>query len=95
MNTNGSYRVQFTGTAKGGKKSTAAWPTSEKADLAADPNDLIDTIVDAIDYAELAKDSQGLIKARRLLNNDLRQAIDVYVQGEVSKALHPRSAASA
>jgi hypothetical protein len=53
-----------------------------------DPNDLIDTIVDAIDYAEIAKDLQGLIKARRLLNNDLRQAIDVYVQGEVAKALH-------
>jgi HD superfamily phosphohydrolase YqeK len=52
-----------------------------------DPNDLIDTIVDAIDYAEIAKDTQGLIKARRLLNNDLRQAIDVYIQYEVSKAL--------
>jgi hypothetical protein len=54
---------------------------------AMDPNDLIDTIVDAIDYAEIAKDAQGLIKARRLLNNDLRQAIDVYVQVEVRKAL--------
>lgn len=52
-----------------------------------DPNDLIDTIVDAIDYAEIAKDTQGLIKARRLLNNDLRQAIDVYIQYEVNKAL--------
>jgi hypothetical protein len=52
-----------------------------------DPNDLIDTIVDAIDYAEIAKDLQGLIKARRLLNNDLRQAIDVYIQYEVNKAL--------
>ena len=52
-----------------------------------DPNDLIDTIVDAIDYAEIAKDAQGLIKARRLLNNDLRQAIDVYIQYEVNKAL--------
>jgi hypothetical protein len=54
---------------------------------AMDPNDLIDTIVDAIDYAEIARDDQGLIKARRLLNNDLRQAIDVYVQVEVHKAL--------
>jgi hypothetical protein len=52
-----------------------------------DPNDLIDTIVDAIDYAEIAHDLQGLIKARRLLNNDLRQAIDMYVQGEVSRAI--------
>jgi hypothetical protein len=52
-----------------------------------DPNDLIDSIVDAIDYAEIANDSQGLIKARRLLNNDLRQAIDLYVQGEVNRAL--------
>jgi hypothetical protein len=51
-----------------------------------DPNDLIDTIVDAIDYVEVAKDWQGLVKARRLLNNDLRQAIDSYVQLEVSKA---------
>jgi hypothetical protein len=52
-----------------------------------DPNDLIDSIVDAIDYAEIAHDLQGLIKARRLLNNDLRQAIDQYVQGEVNQAL--------
>ena len=52
-----------------------------------DPNDIIDTIVDAIDYAEIARDMQGLIKARRLLNNDLRQAIDEYVQYEVAKAL--------
>jgi HD superfamily phosphohydrolase YqeK len=52
-----------------------------------DPNDLIDTIVDAIDYAEIARDTQGLNKARRLLNNDLRQAIDVYIQDEVTKAL--------
>lgn len=51
------------------------------------PNDLIDTIVDAIDYAEIAKDSQGLIKARRLLNNELRQAIDLYIQVEITKAL--------
>jgi HD superfamily phosphohydrolase YqeK len=53
-----------------------------------DPNDLIDTIVDAIDYAEIARDNQGLIKARRLLNNDLRQAIDDYIQVEVEKVLH-------
>jgi hypothetical protein len=59
-----------------------------------DPNELIDSIVDAIDYAEIAKDVQGLIKARRLLNNDLRQAIDLYAQGEVSKALHETSAHS-
>lgn len=52
-----------------------------------DPNDLIDTIVDAIDYAEIARDLQGLMKARRLLNNDLRQAIDMYVQVEVTKAI--------
>jgi hypothetical protein len=52
-----------------------------------DPNDLIDAIVDAIDYAELAKDSKGLLKARRLLNNDLRQAIDIYVHEEVTRAL--------
>jgi HD superfamily phosphohydrolase YqeK len=52
-----------------------------------DPNDIIDTIVDAIDYAEIARDMQGLIKARRLLKNDLRQAIDEYVQIEVTKVL--------
>jgi hypothetical protein len=52
-----------------------------------DPNDIIDTIVDALDYAELARDPQGLIKARRLLNNDLRQAIDLYIQDEVIKAI--------
>lgn len=51
-----------------------------------DPNDIIDTIVDAIDYAELTKDPQGLMKARRLLNNDLRQIIDQYIQAEVEKA---------
>jgi hypothetical protein len=52
-----------------------------------DPNDLIDSIVDAIDYAEIAHDAQGLMKARRLLNNDLRQAIDLYVQDEVTRAV--------
>ena len=51
------------------------------------PNDIIDAIVDAIDYAEIAKDPQGLIRARRLLNNDLRQAIDEYVQSEIDKSL--------
>jgi hypothetical protein len=56
------------------------------AGAAVDPNDLIDTIVDAIDYVEIAKDLQGLVKARRLLNNDLRQAIDSYVQVQVNKA---------
>ncbi len=59
-----------------------------------DPNDLIDTIVDAIDYAEIAKDEQGLLKARRLLNNDLRQAIDSYVRNEVAKALQQPANAS-
>jgi hypothetical protein len=54
-----------------------------------DPNDLIDSIVDAIDYAEIARDLHGLIKARRLLNNDLRQAIDLYVQDEVIKLFTP------
>ena len=54
---------------------------------AMDPNDLIDSIVDAIDYVEIARDMQGLIKARRLLNNDLRQAIDIYVHDEIVKAL--------
>jgi HD superfamily phosphohydrolase YqeK len=58
-----------------------------------DPNDLIDTIVDAIDYAEVAQDLQGLIKARRLLNNDLRQAIDVYVQDEVARVLDKNTSA--
>jgi hypothetical protein len=57
-----------------------------------DPNDLIDTIVDAIDYAEVAQDLQGLIKARRLLNNDLRQAIDVYVQDELARVLEKSTA---
>lgn len=50
-----------------------------------DPNDLIDSIVDAIDYAEITHDTQGLIKARRLLNNELRQAIDQYVQIELRR----------
>ena len=53
-----------------------------------DPNDLIDRIVDAIDYAEVARDTQGLNQARRLLNNELRQAIDMYVQSEISKVLN-------
>lgn len=56
-----------------------------------DPNDLIDSIVDAIDYVEIARDIQGLIKARRLLNNDLRQAIDMYVQAEIAKAIQKKA----
>ncbi len=54
-------------------------------EILVDPNDVIDNIIDAIDYAELAKDAQGLVKARRLLNNDLRQAIDGYVQAELAR----------
>jgi hypothetical protein len=57
-----------------------------------DPNDLIDAIVDAIDYAEIAHDVQGLNRARRLLNNELRQAIDVYVQRELEKSADAPSA---
>lgn len=60
--------------------------------LVMDPNEIIDTIVDAIDYAEVARDEQGLIKARRLLNNDLRQAIDEYIQVEIDRALSHRRA---
>lgn len=56
-----------------------------------DPNTIIDAVVDAIDYAEMAKDSQGLVKARRLLNNDLRQAIDQYVALEVARTLRKNS----
>jgi hypothetical protein len=54
-----------------------------------DPNELIDVIVDAIDYAEIAHDVQGLQRARRLLNNELRQAIDLYVQTELEKSAAP------
>ncbi len=54
-------------------------------EIVVDPNEVIDNIIDAIDYAELAKDVQGLVKARRLLNNDLRQAIDGYVQAEMAR----------
>lgn len=57
-----------------------------------DPNYLIDTIVSAIDYAEINRDPQGLMRARRLLNNDLRQAIDEYVQAELGRALQDAAA---
>lgn len=77
----------FNGDLRGGNGQHPAWHAVE---FVADPNDLIDSIVDAIDYAEIARDAQGLIKARKLLNNDLRQAIDAYVQEEVSKALRHR-----
>jgi hypothetical protein len=72
---------------------TRSLPETRKK-LRMDPNDLIDSIVDAIDYVEVAMDMQGLIKARRLLNNDLRQAIDLYVQEEVTKALQETSVGS-
>jgi hypothetical protein len=91
MNSNGRSRFRTADSANGGKKNRTAWPVKESGP---DPNDLIDRIVDAIDYAELARDTQGLVKARRLLNNDLRQAIDVYVQDEVTKALHRGQIAS-
>ena len=87
----GRSRVRVAGAAQGGKRAETAWP---HGDMAPNPNDLIDTIVDALDYAELARDAQGLIKARRLLNNDLRKAIDVYIQGEVIRATHKRRAAT-
>jgi hypothetical protein len=91
MNSNGRSRFRYGDRTNGGKKHVSAWPSRE---VGPDPNDLIDSIVDAIDYAELARDAQGLVKARRLLNNDLRQAIDVYVQDEVTKALQRGRVAS-
>lgn len=91
MNSNGRSRFRYPDATNGGKKNGSAWPRGEAGP---DPNDLIDSIVDAIDYAELARDTQGLVKARRLLNNDLRQAIDVYVQDEVTKALQRGQVAS-
>lgn len=75
------------GELRGGKGQNSHWKAVE---FIADPNDLIDSIVDAIDYAEMARDTQGLIKARKLLNNDLRQAIDLYVHDEVTKALRAK-----
>ena len=91
MNRYSRSKFGFNGSVKGGTKIGTAWPQSNTAhETAPDPNDLIDTIVDAIDYAELARDSQGLIKASRLSNNDLRQAIDIYVQDEVTKELQKR-----
>ncbi|RPI87729.1 MAG: hypothetical protein EHM41_03945 [Chloroflexi bacterium] len=77
----------FNGDLRGGKGKNSPLKAVE---FIADPNDLIDSIVDAIDYAEMARDTQGLIKARKLLNNDLRQAIDLYVQDEVTKALRAK-----
>ncbi len=90
MNTYEKQRSSASGSqlASWGKtRSRINWAGRE---LKVDPNELIDTIVDAIDYAEIARDSQGLTKARRLLNNDLRQAIDTYVQEEVARALSGR-----
>ncbi len=69
------------------RKAPTPPPTWQNPEPSIDPNDLIDSIVDAIDYAEIAQDTQGLVKARRLLNNDLRQAIDSYIEGEVERTL--------
>lgn len=44
-----------------------------------DPNELIDRVVRALNDAEILNDLGGLIEARRLLNNDLRQAIDQHL----------------
>lgn len=78
------FNGKLSGVEHGERSSKSSWPSRE---YVANPNDLIDSIVDAIDYAEIARDAQGLIKARRLLNNDLRQAIDLYIQDEVTRAL--------
>jgi hypothetical protein len=78
------FNGEFGGMEHRDRGSRSSWRSRE---FVANPNDLIDSIVDAIDYAEIARDAQGLIKARKLLNNDLRQAIDLFIQDEVRRAL--------
>ncbi len=73
---------------RGNNENQQYWHEKE---IRVDPNDVIDSIVDAIDYAEVAGDTQGLNKARRLLNNDLRQAIDAYVRAEIQRSAQPHS----
>ncbi len=51
------------------------------------PNDLIQTISAKIDQAEVNHDPYSLMEARRILNNELPQAIDQYVEAQVQQAV--------
>jgi hypothetical protein len=57
-----------------------------------DPNDLIDGIMRCINEAEILHDPSRLIEARRLLNNDLRQAIDRWIAAAAQPQPDPFSA---
>jgi hypothetical protein len=44
------------------------------------PDDLIDTLIRKISDAELSQNPYEFIDIRRILNNELRQTIDVYAE---------------
>jgi hypothetical protein len=52
------------------------------ASRSVDPFDLIREISQAIDYGEITKDPYAFIKARKLLNNDLVEAIKEYEEAK-------------
>jgi hypothetical protein len=51
-----------------------------------DPYELIDRAVRAINQAEESRDPYAFIEARRILNNDLRQAIQEHTEQAVQDA---------
>ena len=50
-------------------------------------NDMIDRIIAALNWVELHPTPTNFINLRKMLNNQLRQAIDEYVAEELAKAL--------
>lgn len=49
------------------------------------PNDLIDLLIRKVSEAEISKDYTQFVDIRRMMNTDLRQAIDEYA-GQVKVA---------
>ncbi len=55
--------------------------------MAADPNATIDRLVNLVDWAEMYPNAQSFMELRRVLNNELRQDIDRFLDETVAKKL--------
>ncbi len=55
--------------------------------MSADPNALIDRLVQLVDWAEIYPNAQSFMELRRTLNNELRQEIDSFLDQQIAKKL--------
>jgi hypothetical protein len=61
--------------------------TAKGEHMNADPNAIIDRLVQLVDWAETYNDPASFIEIRRTLNNELRQTIDRFTDEVVARKL--------